>query len=147
MHETGNRYQVVNILYAKDLAFVDSRLNMPVSVFCKFHPRNIEFVFEDVTLDHMLKLFREGSKGHMAFILKVVTHDERDPFYELVGLVTLEDIIEEMIKAEIVDETDMWCKLIILTTQIFCQFNSDFNLCSGTLNRKINANFIFLGFL
>jgi metal transporter CNNM len=110
VHEKGNRYQVVNILYAKDLAFVDSRLNMPVSVFCKFHPRNIEFVFEDVTLDHMLKLFREGSKGHMAFILKVVTHEERDPFYELVGLVTLEDIIEEMIKAEIVDETDMWCK-------------------------------------
>ncbi|XP_065336585.1 unextended protein isoform X3 [Cloeon dipterum] len=108
VHEIGNRYHIVNILYAKDLAFVDSRLNMPVSVFCKFHPRNFEFVFEDVTLDHMLKLLREGSKGHMAFVLKVVTQDERDPYYDLVGLVTLEDIIEEMIKAEIVDETDMW---------------------------------------
>jgi Mg2+/Co2+ transporter CorB len=54
-----------------------------------------------------------GSKGHMAFVLKVVTHDEKDPFYELVGLVTLEDIIEEMIKAEIVDETDMWCKFYL----------------------------------
>ncbi|XP_059473199.1 unextended protein isoform X2 [Neocloeon triangulifer] len=108
VHEKGNRYHIVNILYAKDLAFVDSRLNMPVSVFCKFHPRNFEFVFEDVTLDHMLKLLREGSKGHMAFVLKVVTQDEKDPYYELVGLVTLEDIIEEMIKAEIVDETDMW---------------------------------------
>ena len=55
----------------------------------------------------MFNSFKSGEKGHMAFVQDVNSSGDGDPFYETIGLVTLEDIIEEIIQQEIVDETDV----------------------------------------
>jgi len=44
----------------------------------------------------------------MAFVHRVNNDGDGDPFYETIGLVTLEDVIEELIQAEIMDETDVF---------------------------------------
>eukprot|EP00061_Rhincodon_typus_P009716 g33423.t1 len=48
------------------------------------------------------------SKSHLAIVQKVNSEGEGDPFYEVLGLVTLEDVIEEIIKSEILDESDIF---------------------------------------
>ncbi|CAH1642136.1 unnamed protein product [Spodoptera littoralis] len=102
----GTRGNIVTVLFIKDLAFVDPDDNTPLRTLCQYYQNPCNFVFEDITLDVMLKQFKEGHKGHMAFVQRIEEGDG-DPVYETVGLVTLEDVIEEMIQAEIVDETDV----------------------------------------
>ncbi|XP_069363760.1 unextended protein-like isoform X2 [Maniola hyperantus] len=102
------RTNIVTVLFIKDLAFVDPDDNTPLRTLCQYYQNPCNFVFEDVTLDVMFKQFKEGNKGHMAFVHRINNEGEGDPFYETIGLVTLEDVIEEMIQAEIVDETDVF---------------------------------------
>ncbi|XP_058044883.1 metal transporter CNNM1-like isoform X6 [Ahaetulla prasina] len=47
-------------------------------------------------------------KSHLAIVQRVNDEGEGDPFYEVMGIVTLEDVIEEIIKSEILDETDLY---------------------------------------
>ncbi|KAF2894478.1 hypothetical protein ILUMI_11678 [Ignelater luminosus] len=103
-----NRNNIVTMLYIKDLAFVDPDDNTPLKTLCQFYQNPCNFVFEDVTLDVMFRIFKEGNKGHMAFVHRVNSEGEGDPFYETIGLITLEDVIEELIQAEIMDETDVF---------------------------------------
>ncbi|KAL1282251.1 hypothetical protein QQF64_001054 [Cirrhinus molitorella] len=50
----------------------------------------------------------KNRKSHLAIVQRVNNEGEGDPFYEVLGIVTLEDVIEEIIKSEILDETDLY---------------------------------------
>jgi len=47
---------------------------------------------------------------HLGVVVEYDNTSEKDPRAKAVGIVTLEDIIEEMIQEEIVDETDVFSK-------------------------------------
>uniref|UniRef100_A0A3Q2R1M6 Metal transporter n=1 Tax=Fundulus heteroclitus TaxID=8078 RepID=A0A3Q2R1M6_FUNHE len=107
----GERSNIVDILFVKDLAFVDPDDCTTLKTITKFYSRPVHFVFHDTKLDAMLEEFKKG-KSHLAIVQKVNNEGEGDPFYEVLGLVTLEDVIEEIIKSEILDESDQYSKNI-----------------------------------
>ncbi|KAK2513085.1 Cnnm4 [Columba guinea] len=100
-----DRSNIMDILYVKDLAFVDPDDCTPLKTITKFYNHPVHVVFHDTKLDAMLEEFKKG-KSHLAIVQKVNNEGEGDPFYEVLGLVTLEDVIEEIIKSEILDESD-----------------------------------------
>ncbi|XP_061840276.1 metal transporter CNNM1-like isoform X5 [Nerophis lumbriciformis] len=103
----GARSNIVDILFVKDLAFVDPDDCTPLKTVTQFYRHPLHCVFSDTKLDAMLEEFKKG-KSHLAIVQRVNNEGEGDPFYEVMGIVTLEDVIEEIIKSEILDETDLF---------------------------------------
>ena len=104
---SGERSNILHILFAKDLLFIDPDDEKPIEEVCKFYKNDVNFVYQDTILTDMFDEFKSGEKGHMAVVQKVNNEGSGDPYYETVGLVTIEDIIEEIIQQEIIDETDV----------------------------------------
>lgn len=103
----NTRSNIVDILFVKDLAFVDPDDCTPLKTITQFYKHPLHCVFNDTKLDAMLEEFKKG-KSHLAIVQRVNNEGEGDPFYEVMGIVTLEDVIEEIIKSEILDETDLY---------------------------------------
>lgn len=89
-----------------DLAFVDPADAFPLKTVCDFYKHPLTYCFEDQCLDELLDEFKKG-KSHMSIVQSIRTAEDTDPTYTVVGIVTLEDVIEEILKIEIVDETDV----------------------------------------
>ncbi|KAI1894327.1 hypothetical protein AGOR_G00114670 [Albula goreensis] len=103
----NERSNIVDILFVKDLAFVDPDDCTPLKTITQFYKHPLHCVFNDTKLDAMLEEFKKG-KSHLAIVQRVNNEGEGDPFYEVMGIITLEDVIEEIIKSEILDETDLY---------------------------------------
>lgn len=84
---------VVGVLNVKEL--INCKVGIPVKDV--YSPEHMLVVKEDLNLDELLNLFI-SSKKHIAFV--------KDEYGGLDGVVTLEDVVEEILKQEIIDETD-----------------------------------------
>ena len=100
-----DKHDIIGILLVKDLIFVDPDDETPVRNFIQIFGRNFHLLWPDDTLGDTLRIFKAG-KSHMAIVRDVNNDGPGDPFYEMKGIVTLEDIIEEILQDEIHDETD-----------------------------------------
>lgn len=88
-----NRDEIVGLLYVKDLINIDWR-NKTVGDVAR---ADVIFVDEKKKLDDLLNKFKKSR--HHLFIVS-------DEYGSVSGLVTIEDVIEEIIGEEIVDEYD-----------------------------------------
>lgn len=89
----GSIDNIKGVLYVKDLI----NLKNSSTLAAMYKKEKMLKVDKEMKLDKMLNTFI-SSKNHIAFV-----HDE---YGGLEGVVTLEDVVEEILKIEIVDETD-----------------------------------------
>ncbi|KAG7399882.1 hypothetical protein PHYBOEH_007743 [Phytophthora boehmeriae] len=94
---------VVGIVFAKDLIYVDPNENVPLIAFARVFAVAAHRIWLDAKLGEVLSVFKLGST-HMALVYDVNNSGPGDPFYELKGLVTLDDIMGEILQSKIMDE-------------------------------------------
>ena len=101
-----SKSNIVGLLFVKDLIFLDPEDEIPVKNFVNIFGRGMHVVWVDDNLGDVLKLLKSG-RSHMAVVRDVNQgEDGEDPYYEVKGIITLEDILELILGDEIVDETD-----------------------------------------
>jgi len=93
-----NRDEIAGLLYVKDLL----RNNWKDKTVGEVARKDVIFVETDKKLDELLDSFRK-TRHHLYIVL--------EKFGGVAGIVTIEDVIEEIIGAEIVDEFDKYADL------------------------------------
>eukprot|EP01104_Vermistella_antarctica_P015152 TRINITY_DN4914_c0_g2_i1.p1 TRINITY_DN4914_c0_g2~~TRINITY_DN4914_c0_g2_i1.p1 ORF type:complete len:520 (-),score=138.91 TRINITY_DN4914_c0_g2_i1:201-1760(-) len=102
-----DRTNIVGMMFVKDLMLLDPGDELELRDVLQAFGRPLPRVFSDVTMTELLKEFKAG-RSHMAVVRRVNADGEGDPFYENIGVVTLEDVLEEILQDEIIDETDVY---------------------------------------
>jgi CBS domain containing-hemolysin-like protein len=92
---TENHEEIVGVVHRRDvlMAIGDDRDDLKLESLVQ----PVRFVLENITLDRLLRMFLER-REHLIVVM--------DEYGGLAGIVTLEDVLEEILGKEIVDEFD-----------------------------------------
>lgn len=102
------RENIIGVMFTKDLILLDPEDSVPIKTILLFFSRTVLLVFFDTPLNLMLNIFKQG-RGHLAIVQqKNPQKPGEDSVPDTMGVVTLEDLIEELIGQDIVDETDVY---------------------------------------
>jgi len=95
------------LLYTKDLMIVDPEDEMKLGDFISIFHRKVESFCQEDKLVTVLNAFKKGGT-HMGLVREVDISVDVDPHFEIRGVLTLEDVMEQILQDEIVDETDVY---------------------------------------
>ncbi|KAH8551555.1 hypothetical protein BGW37DRAFT_494123 [Umbelopsis sp. PMI_123] len=99
VHSPGSKTNFVGMLLVKQLIKYDPEDALPVS---SFQISTLPETGPDTSCLDILNFFQEG-RSHMALVSSNPGGE-----YGVLGVITLEDVIEELIGEEIIDETDVY---------------------------------------
>jgi len=98
--------KVIGLLFVKDLILLDPEDELPVQNIIDTFRHDLKHIDLSTSVKTVMDEFRHG-RSHLAIVRKEVAKKVNgDVICENVGIVTLEDIIENILKMEIEDEFD-----------------------------------------
>ncbi|PRW32510.1 Metal transporter CNNM4 [Chlorella sorokiniana] len=100
VYEGSNKQAIVGLILVKELLMVDEDAGVRIR---DLRLRELPFMSADTMLYDVLKVFRFG-RSHMS----ALTAPGPTGSHEVVGVITIEDVLEELLQQEIVDETDQY---------------------------------------
>ncbi|XP_060082040.1 uncharacterized protein LOC132561334 [Ylistrum balloti] len=127
----GPYTNIIGVILVKSLILLDPEDATPIRTLLHSQAvKTVMFVDEDMPLFDLLNIFQTG-KSHIAFVQKSSSRERHDDQADdvhllvttadedcvsasaqssgpVVGIITLEDVIEELIQEEIIDETDVY---------------------------------------
>lgn len=101
----GDPDHIVGVLFVKDLIMVDPDDELELETIVNFRGRNAKYVEESRRLDEVFGTFKEQMM-HLLVVYQSNLSEEGKETRHITGIITLEDVLEELIQGEIVDETD-----------------------------------------
>ena len=117
-----HRQNIIGLIFVRDLAIINPHDHVVVKDILPVIGRNCPRVYEDTKLSEMLEEFKKGH-SHIAIVRSIVNSSQAGvqigdaPLsyvsFVNVGVITLEDILTDIIRDDINDETDLYCILFI----------------------------------
>ena len=102
----GKRDNIVGILLVRDLLVINNREQIVVlKQLGSLILRDIIAVDHETNIEPILQEFKKGT-SHLCIVRKTVDDGVHDPYYQNMGIISLEDIIEEILQDDIEDEID-----------------------------------------
>lgn len=96
----GSRDKIVGLLMARDLILINpEKQSISIRQLSSILIRNVVTIDHNTKLDPILTYFKKGN-NHMGIVTKVEQYEDRDPAIKMIGIITLEDIIEELIQKD-----------------------------------------------
>lgn len=106
VYEHGDRKNIIGLILVKELLLVDTSKEHRVRA-CLV--RDVDYIRADTPLYTVMELFRM-KRRHMAVLTRAQSENDQSTPSQLdvIGIITIEDVIEELLHVEIVDETDVY---------------------------------------
>jgi metal transporter CNNM len=93
----GHREKIVSVLLSRDLILINpEKRKITIKQLSSMLVRIPKVVDHQDKLLPVLTYFKKG-QSHMAVVTKIITEEDKDPQYVVIGIITLEDIIEEIV--------------------------------------------------
>ena len=93
----GSRENIIGILIARDLILINiDRGFMTLKQLSSILVRDVVLIDHNTKLEPILSYFKKGA-NHMAVVTKVFDEPGKDPEFRKVGVISLEDIVEELL--------------------------------------------------